>query len=518
MGRYLNPTYNGFEEARNSEIYVDKSGLIDITNKYLGTQTKYICISRPRRFGKTMAARMLTAYYCKGYDSRFLFDDLQIAHTQNYNKYINKFNVLFLNIENFRVKTRDIDEMISYLQKEVISELGETYSEISGEKFLSDALEKIFIKHNEKFVVIIDEWDSVFREYRDKPEYQKQYLDFLKDMLKDRDYAALAYMTGILPIRKYGTHSALNMFSEFSMLRMKGFSEYTGFTTSEVKTLCDSNNVDFNKMERWYNGYLIENRHIYNPQSVVNSISEKSFENYWTRTETFEALKYYIDLNVEGLKDDVVKLISGQKIKINPLRFANDMSTFNSKDDIFTLLVHLGYLSFDGGTSEVFVPNEEIKTEFANAVEGSEWGDISKAIESSDKLLEATLALDETSVARYIDAAHSSNTAILKYNDENSLSCVIAIAYYTASKFYKVVRELPAGKGFADMVFVPRKNVDKPALLIELKWDDSAESALQQIKNKNYVGALDEYKGNILLVGINYDKTSKNHICKIERA
>ena len=370
MGIYLNPSNEGFRETLNTEIYVDKSALIGYTNRMIGTRRKYICVSRPRRFGKTITAEMLTAYYCKAYDSHELFEKLNIAQSDSFDRYINKYSVLFLNMQTFLSRAKEPSKMTAYMEKKVVSEVCEKYAIKNDDLMLSEILEKINSETGEQFVIIIDEWDCIFREYPDNMAEQKAYLDFMRELLKDKAYVALVYMTGILPIKKYGTHSALNMFDEFSMTDMGELAPYTGFTTEEVQELSDRFNVDYSEMERWYNGYLIEDRHIYNPKSVVDALTKRRFGNYWTKTETYEALKYYIDLNIDGLKEDIIKLLSGEKIKINSLKFPNDMRTFRSKDDIFTLLVHLGYLSFERATEKVFIPNEEIKAEFAVAVEG----------------------------------------------------------------------------------------------------------------------------------------------------
>ncbi len=520
MGIYLNPGNDNFKMACDSEIYVDKTEMIKQTNRMIGTQQRFICISRPRRFGKSIAANMLTAYYGKDCDSSELFAPYKIAKDDNYRQYLNQYNVIMLNIQDFLSVTGSVDEMISYLQEELIEELRESYPGKFPEKerFLSMALNKVYSKTKESFVFIIDEWDCILRDRQYTADDQKKYLDFIRNLLKDKAYVALAYMTGILPIKKYGTHSALNMFDEFSMTRPFEYAQYIGFTESEVKELCEKYQVDFDTMKSWYDGYTFsEAGHIYNPKSVVDSIRKKSFGSYWTQTETYEALKIYIDLNYDGLKDAIVQMLAGGRVDINPERFQNDMTTFSGKDDVLTLLVHLGYLAFDSEHSEVFIPNAEIRGEFRNAIQGDHWKDIVTALEQSQKLLEATWNQEEETVAKILDTVHSENTSILTYNDENSLSCVISLAYFNAMKEYTKIREFPTGKGFADIVYLPKKYSDKPAMVVELKYDVSAEGAIAQIKEKKYVESLKEYRGNLLLVGINYEKESKKHTCVIER-
>ena len=520
MGVYLNPGNDMFCETVRGEIYVDKTELIWETNRRLKTPQKFVCISRARRFGKSMAAYMLAAYYGKNCDSKELFAPYKIAKCDSYEKYLNKYNVIMLNIQDFLSMTESVEDMLFFLQRRVIKELKKQYLGLisDDERLLTIALEDVYSETGEAFVFIIDEWDCILRDRSYHADDQKKYLDFIRNLLKDKAYVALAYMTGILPIKKYGTHSALNMFDEYSMIDAGDFQEFVGFTEEEVRGLCEQYQVDFDTMQSWYDGYTFPSvPHVYNPKSVVDSIRRKRFGSYWTQTETYEALKVYIDIDYAGLKDDIIRMLSGERVQIHTDRFQNDMTTFESKDDVLTLLVHLGYLAYDSDSSEVFIPNTEIRGEFRNAITGDHWKDIATALETSDRLLRATWDGDAETVAELLDAAHMENTSILTYNDENSLSCVIAIAYYSAMKDYTMIRELPSGKGYADIVFLPKRFSDKPAMVVELKCDDSADSALAQIREKYYADSLKEYKGNILLVGINYDKKTKKHTCVIER-
>ena len=515
MGILLNPDNIDFQEALNSEIYVDKTNLLSYTNKVLRTEQKYICVSRPRRFGKSMAANMLTAYYSRGCNSRKMFSSYKIAKADSFEKHLNKYNVIHINMVDFLSEANNIEEMIEEIQKAVLFELTNEFSDVRfyDNKKLARSLKDIFAKHSVPFIFVIDEWDCIFREHKNDIESQTKYLDFLRNLLKNQSYVALAYMTGILPIKKYGKHSAINVFYEYSMTDAKPISEFTGFTESEVKSLCDQYDKPFEQMKRWYDGYCLDDISIYNPKSVVESILRNNFGNYWTKTETYEALKVYIQINFDGLRDKVIKLIAGEKVKINPDKFQNDMTTFNSADDVLTLLVHLGYLTYNDNLA--WIPNGEVAQEFINSIEDGGWEEVMRSIRLSDELLKATLNCDEEKVAKLIEQSHQDNTSILKYNDENSLSCVLSLAYYSARKSYTIERELPAGKGFADLVFKPRSNCSSSAFIAELKYDGSAESAIEQIKNKQYTDCLKDYSGEILLVGINYDKESKKHYCKI---
>ena len=519
MGVYLNPGNEKFEEALNSKIYIDKTGLIRYTNEVIKTSQKYMCISRPRRFGKSMAANMLVAYYSRECDSKNLFKGLKIEKSQDFKKHLNKYDVIFLNMQEFLSHTESMSEMLGLLKKSVLWDLLKKYPDIQyfDSTDLTRTMQDIYENTKQAFILIIDEWDCVFRGYKADKEAQEKYLDFLRDLLKDKAYIHLAYMTGILPIKKYGTHSALNMFDEYSMLDAGVLTEFIGFTQKEVEMLCEKYEMDIEEIKNWYDGYYFdETGAIYNPRSVVCSMLSKKYANYWNQTETFEALRMYIDMNFEDLKNDVLKMMAGERIRINPGSFSNDMVTFHGKDDVFTLLVHLGYLAYDFDTSKVFIPNNEVKGEFANAVSISDWGEVSKALKNSADTLEAIWQGNTQMVSEGIEQAHF-ETSHIQYNDENALSYTISLALFAARNYYTVYRELPTGKGFADMVYIPRKKyADKPALVVELKWDKTAKGAIEQIKNRQYVKNLEEYKGNILLVGINYDKESKQHECVIE--
>lgn len=520
MGIYLNPNNTEFYNAVNhSKIYVDKTELIAYANSVLYGEQRNICVSRPRRFGKSMAANMLVAYYSRGCDSRELFKDLKIAQHPSFEKHLNKYNVIHLNVQRFMNRADSIHDMIAALERSVIRELKREFSDTDFyEERLVSILEEIYAQNGGQFVFIIDEWDCIFRMRKSDLNAQQEYLDFLRDVLKDQPYVVLAYMTGILPIKKYGEHSALNMFDEYSMTNQRDLAEFTGFTEQEVKELCEQYDMPFEETKRWYDGYDLKGLSIYNPRSVVMSMLGHDFDSYWTKTETYESLKKYIQMDSFGLREIVTRLISGERYPVNPDKFQNDMVTFNSADDVLTLLIHLGYLTYDFGTETAWIPNNEVQREFINSIEDGGWEHIMKSIRKSDELLEATINGEADIVAKMIEQAHDENTSILKYNDENSLSCVLSLAYYSAKKSYVMYRELAGGKGFADLVFIPRKECQTPAFIVELKWNKSAEAAIDQIKQKKYTESLKDYSGEILLVGLNYDKDAeKKHTCVIER-
>ena len=518
MGIYLNPGNELFKMAINSEIYVDKSMLIDITNRYLSTQQRNICMSRPRRFGKSMTANMLVAYYSRGCDSKELFKGLKIEETKNFEKHLNKYNVISLNIADFVQQSDSIDDMVLLIENEIIEEIEKDYPDfkIPQKAKLPKILQLLYIEYKIPFVFIIDEWDCVYRFFKDNDEENKKYLDFLRALLKDKSYVALNYATGILPVKKYGQHSALNMYDEYSMAEQSLFAEYTGFTDIEVRNLCDKYNMSFDDMKKWYDGYKVEQYEIYNPRSVVASINNNKFSNYWTKTETFEALAMYIKLDMDGLKEKVTTMIAGESVDVDTITFANDMVTFKTADDVLTLLIHLGYLTYDADTKMAWIPNNEVRDEFRASVKTGGYDEVLKSIKLSDELLKETRLGNAQRVAEIIEEVHQYNTSIIAYNNELSLSVTLSLAYYSARNDYEIFKELPTGKGYADLTFIPRKNVDAPAMVIELKYNKNESVALNQIKAKNYTEKLKAFSGEILLVGISYDD-NKGHKCVIEK-
>ena len=393
MGRYLNPGNILFGKALNSQIYVDKSGLISYTNKVINSEQQYICVSRPRRFGKSMAANMLASYYGRGVDSRSQFEKLKIGMDTTFEQHLNRYNVISLNMQEFFSRTHNMDKMLFLIEKSLIKEMKRAYPHLEGEDE-DDLVSVLYDAHEESgipFIFIIDEWDCVFRETKTDEKSQKMYLDFLRFLLKDKSYVALAYMTGILPIKKYGSHSALNMFDEFSMTNPRQLAEYVGFTETEVKALCLQYHMDFDETKRWYDGYYFHNTsHVYSPKSVVSAMLSQCFDNYWNQTETFEALRKYIAMNYDGLKDTIIELLAGNQKKVDTGSFENDMTTFSGADDVLTLLIHLGYLGYDYVKQEVFIPNSEIASVFVTAIKNVGWQEVMNAVKKSDNLLKET--------------------------------------------------------------------------------------------------------------------------------
>ena len=519
MGIYLNPGADLFLEAKRDEIYVDKSALIEEINKVYGKSRKYVCVSRPRRFGKTMAANMVCAYYDRTVADE-VFDGLAIARAEGFSRGRKKCDVLRINMQEFLSESKNMDDLLQELRESLLWDLLEEYDALRYRRKdnLRLVMETIYAQTQRPFVIVIDEWDCIFREYPHDTAAQRKYLDFLRDWLKDKAYIGLAYMTGILPIKKYGTHSALNMFTEYSMENPRELAPFVGFTEDEVKGLCEKYDMDFTECRAWYDGYRFPHAgHIYSPKSVVEAMLSQRFDAYWNSTETYEALKVYIDLNEDGLRDAIVRMMAGASIPIDTTTFTNDMTTFNSADDVMTLLVHLGYLGYDIDRGEVFIPNNEVCREYVTATKhGEEWSIISHTLKTSDNLLEAVFQKDAAAVAAGVEKAHL-ETSHIQYNDENALSYTLSLAFYSARRFYNIVRELPTGKGFADLAFLPRpQHAEKPALVIELKWDKTADTAIRQIKEKGYAGSLAGFAGKVLLVGVSYDKKTRRHEAVIE--
>lgn len=525
MGIYLNPPADAFEAILKEPIYVDKSGLISYTNSVLNSSRMLTCFSRPRRFGKSYAAKMLAAYYSKGADSSFLFDGLEISNTDTYRNYLNKYNVLFLDIAWFISIASSIEKTVIEMQESIIEELRNTFPDIIGNSVhsLPVALLQIGSKTEQKFFIIIDEWDALFREAAADEPLQKSYIQLLRALFKGvqiSQFLSGAYMTGILPIKKYGTQSALTDFREFTMLEPGFLAEYVGFTEKEVLNLCQNHHMDFSEANKWYDGYRFNKiGHVYSPNSIIEAVINKKFSNYWTQTETYESLKLYIDMDFDGLKTSIIDMLGGQKCRIDAGTFQNDMTSLQVKDDVLTLLVHLGYLAYDDDSKEVYIPNEEVRQEFVRAVKNGSRKELVRAVQLSDHLLDATLNLDNETVSEILEEFHQANTSPKFYNNEQALRSVVIMAYLSSVDHYMRFEELASGKGYSDILFLPNAASSKPALLIELKWNKNAQGAILQMKKKNYAQILEKFKyhGELLLVGINYSTRTKKHTCKIEK-
>ena len=533
MGTYINRGNIEFRDIVTHE-YVDKTSLIPLVNATLNSENRYSCVTRCRRFGKSMAAKMLCAYYDKSCDSRKLFAGLKAEQDASFETYLNKYTVLYLDVTSFTARPEVRTTIVRTIQDEIIYELKEAFPEVKykDNSDLMDVLSSVHHDTGEKFFFIIDEWDAICREFPERrkmkgdpevvtPTILDEYVMLLRRLFKtqnsDRVFAG-AYLTGILPIKKYNTESALNNFCEYSMIDPANLASCYGFTEEEVETMAKKHGASMEDLRMWYDGYRIgKESHMFNPYSVVKALQRGTCKSYWTTTGAYDSVKTYIQMNFEGLKDDIIRMLAGERVYVNTSKFTNDMNNVRSKHDVLTVLIHLGYLAYDDDTKRCYVPNKEVSDELLNAVEDTSWSRLIDAITASQDLLDATIACNEQAVAHAIDLAHDENTSILAYNDENSLACVLSIAYIWAKNEYIIHREYATGKGYADLVMIPRRNVNKPALVVELKFNHTADTAIDQIKRKEYPAKIAEYTGDILLVGICYDKETKQHECKIEK-
>ena len=522
MGTYINKGNTEFRDIVTHE-YVDKSSLIPLVNATLNSEHRYSCVTRCRRFGKSMAAKMLCAYYDKSCDSRELFAGLNAEKDPSFRTFLNKFYVISIDMTDFTTKYRREKDIVSRIQYDIMEEVLSFFPETTARERddLMDILYRISESTGERFLMIIDEWDAILREMGADEYVTTSYVDLLRRLFKgsgSNTVFAGAYLTGILPIKKYNTESALNNFREYTMIRPGKMADALGFTHDEVQTLCREHGMDLGEMERWYDGYRIgKASRIFNPYSVMRAINEEEYGSFWSTTGAYDSVKTYIQMNFDGLKDDIIRMLSGEHVYVDTTEFRNDMRVVKSKNDVLTVLIHLGYLAYDGTCQECYIPNKEVADEMNNAIKATSWNALAKTIQDSQNLLAATISGNEQAVARGIDQAHDEHTSILSYNDENSLACVLSIAYVWAKNEYIIHREYATGKGYADLVMIPRRHVAKPALVIELKYSHSSDSAISQILRRNYPAKVAEYSGDILLVGINYDKETKLHTCSIVR-
>ena len=525
MGLYLNPNADAFQMGLNAEIYIDKSLVLAELNKLACTQGNFVCISRPRRFGKSMVGNLISAYYSKGCDTRSIFSQMKIGQKPDYDKYLNKLNVIKLDLnewyQNAKVEN-NVEFLIGSLNNELLKEFRKQFTDIQfdNNSSISRCIKNVYAETGEKFVIIIDEYDVLVRENVPQKLFD-DYLSFLNGLFKGttiRPAIALAYITGIMPIVRDKVQSKLNEFTEYTMLQPRQFDGLIGFTEEEVKGLCDKYGTDYDECLRWYDGYqMSDSIKVCNPLSVVNAVTTGEFFSYWSATGSFEVLRDHILKDFEGIRQDIIEMIAGGSVPVNVLKFQNTLASINSKDNVFTYLIHLGYLCYNRKNKTCHIPNEEVRIEWINSIEdSSDYKAVMAVVNASKRLLDDTISGNAEAVARALDAAHTQVTNPLTYNDEHSFQSAICLAYFYANTRYTLIKELPTGKGYADLVLIPYlPNI--PAMVIELKHNKSTESALQQIKDRNYHEALNLYYDNLLFVGINYDEKTKEHTCKIER-
>lgn len=536
MGLYLNSSipYEAYKTIALTDFFVDKTMLLDelLSSLQLNAQ-RHICITRPRRFGKTVMANMLAAFLERTVDSHDIFDRLAIAGSPNYQRHLNQYNVIFIDCSKIPRECNCYEQYISRIQNGVNRDLAAAFPDmgidIGGTVW--DIFSGIFEKNGQKFVFVIDEWDALFHMPFISTEDQKAYLLFLKNLLKDQVYVEFAYMTGVLPIAKYSSGSELNMFQEYDMATSIKYSEYFGFLESEVGKLfkiyqhtANAPNISEADLAYWYNGYhTASGQRLYNPRSVICALTDNQLRSYWTNSGPYDEIFYYIRNNIEAIRDDLVLMVSKIQVRAKMLEYAATSSDLNTKDQIYSAMVIYGLLTYDSATGQVFIPNKELMDQFNELLLSKDsLGYVYRLARKSEKMLEATLCGDTQTMADILQYAHNTEAPIFAYNSESELSAVVNLVYLAARDHYRVEREDKAGKGYVDFIFYPQHKHDD-AIILELKAGNTPEEAIRQIKEKDYAlrlkGKLEEkgtYTGRILAVGIGYDKKTKEHSCRVE--
>ena len=519
MPYFLNGNFknNEFELVSKDKFFVDKTNMIKDISNLIGVKDRFICITRPRRFGKTINAMMLACYYSKNADFKKLFDGLEISKSESYLEHLNKHNVIYMTMNELPKPNCSYEEFIEGYIKDLVEDVFNLYPDvkIDKSKYLPKIFSQVYNETNESFIFIIDEWDYIFNNNLFSEKDRENFLQFLKDLLKDKPYVELAYMTGVLPIAKYSSGSALNMFKEYNILNDKKYNKYFGFTFDETKKLCaKQDKITFEELKDWYNGYkTYTGDNIFNPRSVVYALGDGVCQSYWTNTGPMDEILYYINSDIDNIKNDVVQMVSGIPLEIKLKGYGAEQKELNTRNQILSAMTIYGFLSYHDET--LAIPNKELRIKFDEALEDKSMGAVSEIVMKSNEMLKATLKKDTETMEKLIQEAHDINIPVIKYNDENSLACIITLVYLSARTKYKIVREMPAGIGFADFIFYPNDK-SKPAFIIELKKDSTPEEALKQIKEKRYALALKEYTGQKLAVGISYNSKQKQHHVKIE--
>ena len=512
---YLNTLDTGilYGMVRNDRIYVDKSMLIAEVSKVIDTGSRYLCITRPRRFGKSVNLHMLGAYYTKEQDSDSLFQRLKICETQGYRKHLNNHNVVFIDFSRMPFGCKTYEEYIYSIYQKLEQDLLEAYPFLKEKKY--DSVSEMFRDSKESFVFLLDEWDSIFyKEFMTKAD-KNDYLGFLKNLLKDQPYVELAYMTGVLPVAKYSSGSELNMFDEYSFMNDNIYDKYFGFSESEVRNLCEvHSSVSYEDLEYWYNGYYsATGDKLFNPRSVTKALTRGVCLNYWTETGPMNEIADCIENNADAVREDIVRMVAGIEVEVDLQGYSAVELQLDSRDEILSAMVVYGFLSYHDGYLRI--PNHELMEKYQRVLARESMGEVKQIVEQSKEMLKATLEMDAERVAQILEEVHDREIPFLQYNDENALSCVITLCYLSARTDYYVEREAKSGKGYCDYLFLPKKK-RKPAIVLELKVDDSCENALKQIKEKGYLQKAQERAGEVIMVGINYDKDKKEHHCVIE--
>lgn len=535
MGVYLNSTaaYTLFKDEVQKPYFVDKTQMLKELFPLVSKGNNHICVTRPRRFGKTVMANMIAAYFSKGCDSSDVFDHLQISEADEYAQYKNRFSVIHISFNDIAGTCTSYMQYISRIQARLIRDLKKEYPEVqaSNETDIVDLLIDINAENPQvRFIFVLDEWDYIFHQDFVTDQDRKSYLQFLRSLLKDRSYVLLAYMTGILPIAKYSSGSELNMFLEYTMITEERFSDSFGFTDTEVDMLYQKylqNNskirVTRDGLRDWYNGYhTCSGERVYNPRSVVSALGNNNLGNYWTSAGPYDEIFYYIEQNVDEVKDDLALMVSGIPVPAKIREYAATSMNLQTKDEIFSAMVVYGFLSYENGL--VSIPNQELMEKFSDMLlKENSLGYIYRLAKESYRMLQATLTGNTEMMAEILELAHDTEVPLLSYNNETELTAIVNLVYLAARDKYRIEREDKAGKGYVDFIFYPVMDKKADCIILELKVGHSPEEAIRQIKEKNYAQRFRgkyaqpaEYKGRVLAVGIAYDKKDKRHKCKIE--
>ena len=531
MGKILNSAGQlvQFQKLYNDKYFVDKSSILTKLNESINTGNNYICITRPRRFGKTVMTNLISSYYAKGLDSAEIFDKLKIADKEDYKQHLNQHNVISLYMSEQPRVCNDVNDYLAYHESRILKDLEKSYPhcELDMEAELWDALNDIFYETGEHFIFIVDEWDSFFHSDFYTEEGAKSYLAFLRNLLKDKPYVELAYMTGVLPIKKYSSGSELNMFKEYYFPADTVYDAFFGFTEEEVKELCGRNrqnggSIQYGQLAEWYNGYYASNgERLYNPRSINFALTDNCIKDYWTETGPGTEILELIQNNTGAVKEDILKMVSGEKVSMSSDDFSADLHKIETREDIYSVMIIYGFLSYYNGY--LMIPNKEIMKKFQKVLKDSSMGYIAELAKNSNVMLEATLAGDTKKMEEILEFVHNTEIPILQYNDENSLSCIVNLIYLNARDKYRIEREEKTGKGFVDFIFYPLNSSDT-AIILELKKDDTPENAIAQIMERKYYTKLLQCKdGNpvceqdILVVGMTYDTKNKSHRCVVQR-
>lgn len=517
-------------ETAASPFFADKTALLTELIPLIGSQSKYICITRPRRFGKTVMANMIGAFFGKGADSSDIFGKLEIVQKEEYQKHLNQHNVIQIDFSAVNNQCKSYCDYIENIQELLREDLHAAYPDVAfrNKGDAAEDLIRIHTKTKEQFIFVLDEWDAVFHMPFIKKDDKQEYLLFLKSLLKDKAYVSLAYMTGVLPIAKYSDGSELNMFVEYNMATRERYSTYFGFTEDEVdmlykKYLKISKNPKITRggLRTWYDGYhTASGVRMYNPRSVVCALQDNQLDNYWTNSGPYDAIFYYIRNNIAAVREDLVLMVMGERVAAKVQEYAATSTELDTKNQIYSAMVVYGLLTYEDG--EVFIPNKELMGKFEEVLQSKgSLGYVYQLAKESDRMLNATLHGDTETMSEILSYAHNTETPILSYNHEVELSAIVNLVYLSARDKYRIEREDKAGEGYVDFIFYPVRPGDD-CIILELKVDHTPEEAIQQIMDKQYtlrfkgkLGEKPKYTGRILLVGIGYSKETKKHVCKV---